>query len=62
MNHLAFYLVFAVLFDTFIVRSLLVPSIMGLFSDINWWPAKLPPITKAPIFNSNLLPSLNLRK
>jgi len=30
LNQLAFYLVFAVLFDTFIVRSALVPSMTGL--------------------------------
>jgi RND superfamily putative drug exporter len=47
MNQLSFYLVFSVLFDTFIVRSLLVPSLMGLFKDVNWWPSKMPEPTKS---------------
>jgi len=46
MNQLSFYLVFSVLFDTFIVRSLLVPSLMGLLKDVNWWPMKMPEPTK----------------
>ena len=33
-----FVLAFAVLLDTFIVRSLLVPAIMSLAEDWNWWP------------------------
>lgn len=28
--------------DTFIVRSLLVPAMMGLLHDLNWWPSKMP--------------------
>lgn len=38
MNMLSFYMVFSVLFDTFVVRSLLVPSTMSLLRDANWWP------------------------
>lgn len=38
LNQFGFYLVFAVLFDTFVVRSLLVPAMMGLLQDANWWP------------------------
>lgn len=40
LNQLAFYLVFAVLFDTFISRSILVPAIMALLGDKNWWPIR----------------------
>ena len=38
INELGFYLVFSVLFDTFIVRSLLVPSLMGILGEVNWFP------------------------
>eukprot|EP01129_Flabellula_baltica_P005542 TRINITY_DN2016_c0_g1_i1.p1 TRINITY_DN2016_c0_g1~~TRINITY_DN2016_c0_g1_i1.p1 ORF type:complete len:825 (+),score=136.61 TRINITY_DN2016_c0_g1_i1:23-2497(+) len=38
INELGFYLVFSVLFDTFIVRSLLVPALMGILGEINWFP------------------------
>eukprot|EP01062_Namystynia_karyoxenos_P071654 TRINITY_DN672_c0_g1_i5.p1 TRINITY_DN672_c0_g1~~TRINITY_DN672_c0_g1_i5.p1 ORF type:complete len:818 (+),score=330.97 TRINITY_DN672_c0_g1_i5:860-3313(+) len=38
MNQLAFYMVFAVLFDTFIVRPVLVPATMSLLFEWNWWP------------------------
>eukprot|EP01062_Namystynia_karyoxenos_P071653 TRINITY_DN672_c0_g1_i4.p1 TRINITY_DN672_c0_g1~~TRINITY_DN672_c0_g1_i4.p1 ORF type:complete len:1020 (+),score=255.13 TRINITY_DN672_c0_g1_i4:97-3060(+) len=38
MNQLAFYMVFAVLFDTFIVRPILVPATMSLLYEWNWWP------------------------
>jgi hypothetical protein len=31
-----------VLFDTFVVRSLLVPSVMHLLGDWNWWPTTFP--------------------
>ncbi|KNC53625.1 MmpL efflux pump [Thecamonas trahens ATCC 50062] len=49
INQLAFYLVFSVLFDTFVVRTFLVPSIMSFFGDWNWWPGRLAPITLAPL-------------
>ncbi len=42
LNQLAFFLVFSVLFDTFIVRTLLAPSIMGLLGEVNFWPRKVP--------------------
>jgi len=38
MNQLAFFMVFAVLFDTFIVRPVLVPATMSLLFELNWWP------------------------
>ena len=34
----AFYLVFAVLADTFVMRPLLVPAAMALLGEANWWP------------------------
>lgn len=41
-NQLSFYMVFAVVFDTFVVRSFLVPSLMHLLGDFNWWPRSVP--------------------
>jgi RND superfamily putative drug exporter len=35
----SFFLVFAVLFDTLVVRSMLVPCLMTLLGRYNWWPA-----------------------
>jgi len=39
LNQVGFILVVAVLVDTFIIRTLLVPSILSLSKEINWWPA-----------------------
>ena len=47
LNQLSIYLFLSVIFDTIFIRSLLVPSILGLFNDANWWPSTLPPITKS---------------
>eukprot|EP01060_Flectonema_neradi_P041215 TRINITY_DN970_c0_g1_i1.p1 TRINITY_DN970_c0_g1~~TRINITY_DN970_c0_g1_i1.p1 ORF type:complete len:887 (+),score=139.08 TRINITY_DN970_c0_g1_i1:40-2661(+) len=41
INQMGFYLVFSVLFDTFVVRSILVPALMSLLGEWNWWPAPL---------------------
>jgi RND superfamily putative drug exporter len=38
-----------ILIDTFVVRSLLVPSLVALFGRLSWWPrtAAAPPETRA---------------
>jgi uncharacterized membrane protein YdfJ with MMPL/SSD domain len=46
LNQYGFMLSFAVLVDTFVVRTLLVPAIMQLAGPINWWPGVMPPATK----------------
>ena len=38
MNQLSLYLVSCVLFDTFVVRPLLVPALFSLAAETNWWP------------------------
>lgn len=38
VNQLGFFLVVAALYDTFVSRCLLTPSIMSMFGDKNWWP------------------------
>eukprot|EP00456_Euglypha_rotunda_P063103 TRINITY_DN5327_c0_g2_i3.p1 TRINITY_DN5327_c0_g2~~TRINITY_DN5327_c0_g2_i3.p1 ORF type:complete len:117 (+),score=20.13 TRINITY_DN5327_c0_g2_i3:101-451(+) len=42
LNQYGFFLAFAVLVDTFVVRTLLVPAIMGLAGAANWWPGYVP--------------------
>jgi len=46
LNQYGFMLSFAVLVDTFVVRTLLVPAIMHLAGPVNWWPGVMPPDTK----------------
>jgi len=46
LNQFGFMLCFAVLVDTFIVRTFLVPSILGLAGWFNWWPGCVPEPTK----------------
>jgi RND superfamily putative drug exporter len=59
---LAFYLVFAVLYDTFVVRILVVPACMHLLGDLNWWPGKMPRVKRhlntEDNFNDSLFASL----
>lgn len=42
LNQLSFFLVIAVLLDTFVVRSILVPNMMLVLGKLNWWPLKYP--------------------
>lgn len=46
LKQFGFLLAFAVLLDTFVVRTLLVPSIMALAEKWNWWPSVPPGRTK----------------
>jgi RND superfamily putative drug exporter len=41
LNQLAFLVGFGVLLDTFVVRSLVVPSAVHLLGDRTWWPSRL---------------------
>ncbi|MGY1733744.1 MMPL family transporter [Geodermatophilus sp. SYSU D01045] len=41
LTQLAFLVGFGVLLDTFVVRSLLVPSAVALLGDRTWWPSRL---------------------
>lgn len=52
LNELAFLLTISVLVDTLVVRTVLVPSVMGLLGRANWWPRRLP----APRPSADLLP------
>ena len=47
LNQFAFYIFVAVLMDTFVVRTIMVPILMGLSMEYTWWPQKLPPQTKS---------------
>jgi len=42
-NQIGFLMAFAVLVDTFIIRTCLVPAILVLASGWNYWPRRLPP-------------------
>ena len=51
LNQTAFILVAAVLIDTFVVRTILVPVLMGLVSklmgaEVSWWPRAMPEPTR----------------
>ncbi|MCE7742123.1 MAG: MMPL family transporter [Candidatus Heimdallarchaeota archaeon] len=46
MNQFGFILSFAVLVDTFVIRTIFVPAIMSIAEKWNWWPAKVPEPTK----------------
>jgi RND superfamily putative drug exporter len=41
VQQIGFSVAFAILLDTFFVRTLLVPSIVALLGHYNWWPSKL---------------------
>ena len=43
LTQLAFLVGFGVLLDTFVVRSLVVPSAVALLGDRTWWPSRLSP-------------------
>mmetsp|Transcript_71789 Transcript_71789/g.185174 ORF Transcript_71789/g.185174 Transcript_71789/m.185174 type:complete len:875 (-) Transcript_71789:107-2731(-) len=42
LNQSCVMLVSAVLVDTFLVRSLIVPAVMGALGRLNWWPRRMP--------------------
>merc|ERR1719261_1107681 len=42
MQQFGVLLVTSVLFDTFVVRTILVPSLMLVAQDWNWWPRQMP--------------------
>ena len=44
-TQMSFMMVIAVLIDTFVIRSLLVPAMMYLFGKANWWPGEMPPVS-----------------
>jgi len=41
-NQLGFILVFSIVVDTFIVRTVLVPAMLSLVPAINYWPSRMP--------------------
>lgn len=46
LNEFGFMLCVAVLVDTFVVRTLMVPAVMHLAGWVNWWPGRMPVATK----------------
>lgn len=49
LNQLGFYVVFAVLVDSFVVRPLLVPAMMHILGPLNYWPRAVPAPTRGPL-------------
>jgi RND superfamily putative drug exporter len=41
VQQIGFGIAFAILLDTFFVRTLLVPTIVAILGKWNWWPSKL---------------------
>jgi len=41
-NQMGFVLVFSIVVDTFVVRSILVPAMLSLFPVLNYWPSRMP--------------------
>ncbi len=42
LNQMSFFLVAAVLVDTLLIRTMVVPTIMSLCGRWSWWPARMP--------------------
>jgi RND superfamily putative drug exporter len=36
-----FFIAFSILFDTFVVRTIIVPCVMVVLGPANWWPRKM---------------------
>ena len=53
LNQLGFFVVFAVLVDTFVVRPLLFPAMMNAMGRANYWPRAMPPVTRPPLYGAN---------
>ena len=47
MRELAFVMSVGVLIDSFLVRSVLVPSLIATFGRISWWPRRPPETQRA---------------
>ena len=48
MRELAFVMAVGILIDSFLVRSILVPSLMAAFGRASWWPNSPPQAAEAP--------------
>jgi uncharacterized membrane protein YdfJ with MMPL/SSD domain len=42
LNQFGFFLCLAVLIDTFIIRTMMVPALLRLAGPVNWWPSVMP--------------------
>ena len=44
VQQMSFFLVTSLVFDTFVARGIIVPAIMRVLGEWNWWPRRLPPL------------------
>jgi len=44
LNQFGFICAFAVMLDTFVIRSLFVPALMSIHTRVAWWPRKFPDV------------------
>jgi RND superfamily putative drug exporter len=42
LNEFGFVMITGVLVDTFVVRTVLVPSVLSTGGRLNWWPVRMP--------------------
>merc|ERR1712190_70070 len=42
LSQMGFTMIFGILMDTFVVRTLLVPAFLSMAGNYNWWPGKMP--------------------
>jgi len=48
-NQIGFVMAFGVLMDTFVIRTCLVPACLTLAASLNYWPHRLPPVTRCDV-------------
>merc|ERR1719254_303167 len=49
MQQFGVLLITSVLFDTFVVRTILVPALMLIAEEWNWWPRRMPFVTNTTL-------------
>ena len=42
LNQISFYVVFSLIVDTLVTRTILVPAVLTLLGEWNYWPSRMP--------------------
>jgi len=61
-NQIGFILVFSIVVDTFVVRSILVPAMLSLAPWANYWPCQMPPVCYTWLPGSTTSPQVKRSK